>query len=107
MSAHEQRGFRERMAGIETLLREAEQETDPQVRARTTAIVQGLLDLHAATIERILNTIADPSLMEQIARDDLVGSVLLLYGLHPLDLETRVQQALDGPGRCSTPMAET
>ncbi len=29
------------------------------------------------------------------AADDLVGSLLLLYGQHPLPLETRVTQALD------------
>ena len=35
------------------------------------------------------------SLLDELARDDLVGSLLMLHGLHPLDLETRVQQALD------------
>ena len=29
------------------------------------------------------------------SRDDLVASLLVLYGLHPLDLETRVAQALN------------
>ena len=34
-------------------------------------------------------------LIEQFGDDELVGSLLLLYGLHPVDLETRVRQALD------------
>ncbi|HMF16036.1 MAG TPA: NifU family protein [Gemmataceae bacterium] len=95
MSAGDAPGFRERMSGIEALLQEAQQQADPQARARTTAIVQGLLDLHAAALEKILSAIGDASLIAQMARDELVGSVLLLYGLHPLDLETRVRHALD------------
>ena len=53
------------------------------------------MDLHAAALEKMLAIIGDPKLIDRLARDDLVGSVLLLYGLHPLDLETRVHQALE------------
>ena len=35
------------------------------------------------------------ALIDSLASDDLVASVMLLYGLHPLDLETRVLQALE------------
>ena len=35
------------------------------------------------------------AIIDSFARDDLVGSLLLLYGLHPLDIETRVHQALE------------
>ena len=34
-------------------------------------------------------------LIESLGRDELVGSLFLLYNLHPLDLDTRVRQALD------------
>ena len=34
-------------------------------------------------------------MIDSLAGDDLVGSILLLHGLHPLDLETRVRQALE------------
>jgi len=30
------------------------------------------------------------------SRDEVVSSLLLLYGLHPVDIETRVRDALDG-----------
>ncbi len=36
-----------------------------------------------------------PSAREACVRDEIVGGLLLLHGLHPLDLETRVCQALD------------
>ena len=53
------------------------------------------MDLHAAALEKMLEIIADPLVIARLGRDDLVGSVLLLYGLHPVDFETRVGQALD------------
>src|SRR5262249_27957987 len=71
-----------------------------EARARTREIVQALLDLHGAGLERILEHVAsagDPGLgvIDALGRDDVVGGLLLLYGLHPVDLETRVRQGLD------------
>jgi Fe-S cluster biogenesis protein NfuA len=34
-------------------------------------------------------------MIARVARDDVVASLLLLYGLHPVDLEMRVRQSLD------------
>ena len=93
--------FRKRMERIESLLHAVEELSDPQAQARTREIVQTLLDLHGAALERMLTTIAESGeagqkLIDAAASDDLVGSVLLLHGLHPLDLEARVRLALDG-----------
>jgi Fe-S cluster biogenesis protein NfuA/nitrite reductase/ring-hydroxylating ferredoxin subunit len=38
---------------------------------------------------------AGESIINDFARDELVGGMLLLYGLHPVALEERVMQALD------------
>ena len=35
------------------------------------------------------------AIIDRFVQDDLVASLLLLYELHPVDLETRVRQALD------------
>src|SRR6185295_19669255 len=35
------------------------------------------------------------TIVDQLAQDELVASVLLLYDLHPVDLETRVRRALE------------
>jgi Fe-S cluster biogenesis protein NfuA len=35
------------------------------------------------------------ALLDACARDEVVGGLLLLHGLHPLDVETRVRQALE------------
>jgi len=58
------------------------------------------MDLHGAGIERMMEIAfeagaANGELIDRFADDDLVASLLLLHGLHPLDIETRVAQALD------------
>jgi Fe-S cluster biogenesis protein NfuA len=99
-AAREEQEFQERMAGIESLLADVLRLPDPAARANVQQIVQGLLDLHGAALERIVDSVAGlgqagSALLDGLARDDLVGNVLLLYGLHPLDLESRVREALD------------
>ena len=56
--------------------------------------------MHGTGLERVLEHIAEAgepgrSIIETLGNDDLVGSLLLLYGLHPQDLETRVRRALE------------
>jgi Fe-S cluster biogenesis protein NfuA len=99
-STPEELKFQRRMQAIETLIQGVERYPDLAARTHTKAIVQALLDLHGAAMERILERAtkegeAGLALIDALARDELVGSLLLLYGLHPLTLETRVRQALD------------
>jgi Fe-S cluster biogenesis protein NfuA/nitrite reductase/ring-hydroxylating ferredoxin subunit len=92
----------QRLAGrIETLIQEVEEFTDAHTRAITGELVQSLLDMYGEGLARIFELIAqvetpDYKLIETLANDDLVGSLLLLHGLHPIDIETRIVQALDG-----------
>jgi Fe-S cluster biogenesis protein NfuA len=100
VNAREEQWICKRMERLETLLHEAENFADPQVRARVRELIQAILDLHGMGLERILDLAAGcgeagPAMVEAIARDDVVGNLLLLHGLHPLDVETRVRQALD------------
>lgn len=96
----EDHDFQQRVQQLETRLQEVERLADPAARAQIREIVQTLLDLHGTGFERVLEHIAaagEPgrSIIDTLSNDDLVGSLLLLYGLHPLDLETRVRRALD------------
>jgi Fe-S cluster biogenesis protein NfuA len=73
---------------------------DAENRASAKALVQLLLDLHAAGFERALEIIAKNGdagqrAIDDLGRDPLVSSLLVLYGLHPLDLESRVAQAVE------------
>jgi len=89
--------FQQRLKSIERLLGEIEAAADPNLRATARELVQLVMDLHGAGLERILEVVhaADESVVEKLGRDELVASLLILYGLHPVDLETRVAQALD------------
>ena len=88
------------MQKIEQLVGDLDHIGDPHVRSQAVELVQLLMELHGIGLERLFNILrnagaAGNDLMNRVARDDVVASLLLLYGLHPLDLETRVRQALD------------
>src|SRR4051812_12856815 len=85
---------------IDGLLSQLETMSDPEARASAVELVQSLMELHGAGLERMMEITAEAGapgrgVIDGFARDELVGGLLLLYGLHPLDLETRVMQALD------------
>jgi len=87
--------FRERLARVEGLIQEAERFRDPEARARTREIVQGILELHGAGLRRIVDRVAPvDGVLDALAHDELVSGLLLLYGLHPVDFDTRVRQAI-------------
>ena len=100
----EQKDLHERFARIEELVGRMEMLADPAARASARELVQTLMDLHGSGIERMLEIIAETKapgigpgvgLIDELAKDELVAGLLLLYGLHPLHLDTRVRQALD------------
>lgn len=52
-----------------------------------------LLDLHAAGLARLLAGVT-PEALAELVEDPVVASMLLVHGLHPTPLETRVAEAL-------------
>lgn len=92
--------LKNRMHRLEALLKEVDDRADPATKSRVRQIVQSLMDYHGAAIEKMVEAMATDgdagqSMLRKLADDELVSSVLLLYGLHPLDLETRVRTALE------------
>jgi Fe-S cluster biogenesis protein NfuA len=92
--------FRQDMQRIGGLVQEIESIADPAVRASTKNLVQLIMDLHGAALEKALNIVAEAgepgiNTIEQLGHDPLVSSVLVLYGLHPEDIRTRVAKAVD------------
>ncbi len=96
MSPDDDPELAERLGRVEALVRAVDGFADPAARERTREIVEAVLDLHAAAFERILALLggAEP-LVDALATDELVSSVLLLHELHPHGLEARVRAALD------------
>jgi Fe-S cluster biogenesis protein NfuA/nitrite reductase/ring-hydroxylating ferredoxin subunit len=92
-------GLQERVARIETLLGEIEALRDPNARAKAAEVVQVLLELYGEGLARVMDVVAEGEererVFEALAEDELVSHLLLLHGLHPLDVQTRVNQALE------------
>jgi hypothetical protein len=93
------RSFQQRIGRIETLVQELEAVSDPAVKAAVKELVAAVMDLNAAAFERVVEVAArfgdaGSRLMDGLTRDEAVSSLLILYGLHPQDLETRVRGAL-------------
>jgi len=92
-------GLRERVARMETLLGEIETLKDPNARSTAAEVVQVLLELYGEGLARMMETIAEGEegerAFEAFAEDELISHLLLLHGLHPLDLQTRVVRALE------------
>jgi Fe-S cluster biogenesis protein NfuA len=96
----EEQQVRKQADEIERLIREIETITDPELREKVVTLVQSLMALHAAGIERLMKIIRDDvelsrSILNELANDNLVASLLLLYGVHPFSIEVRVEQALN------------
>jgi Fe-S cluster biogenesis protein NfuA/nitrite reductase/ring-hydroxylating ferredoxin subunit len=88
------------LQSIEALLQKIERANDPALAATAKELVQSLMEYHGAGLERILEIVHQSvgpgaPVIDTLGRDGLVRSLLLLYGLHPDGLETRVLQALE------------
>lgn len=92
-------GLQERVTRMETLLGEIEALEDPAARSKAAEMVGVLLDLYGEGLARMMEVVAEggdrEKSFEAFASDELVSHLLLLHGLHPLDLETRVIGALE------------
>jgi Fe-S cluster biogenesis protein NfuA len=85
---------------IEALLQEVAAFPESQVRTKIEELIHSLLNMYGEGLKRILEFIArietdGQSLTGKVASDELVGALLLLHGLHPISLETRLLQALE------------
>lgn len=82
---------------IDELVADLDRIADPVARERSRELLQTVLDLHGLALARLTALVArTPGGSELLARfgeDPVARPVLLLYGLHPEDLETRVRKA--------------
>jgi Fe-S cluster biogenesis protein NfuA/nitrite reductase/ring-hydroxylating ferredoxin subunit len=92
-------GLQERVARIEKLLGEIETLADPNARSKAAEMARVLLELYGEGLARMMEVVAQGEESERtfkvFAEDELISHLLLLHGLHPLDVETRVVQALE------------
>jgi Fe-S cluster biogenesis protein NfuA/nitrite reductase/ring-hydroxylating ferredoxin subunit len=84
---------------IEALLGELRSSASPQVTEKVEEVVGLLVELYGAGLERILElvnenpAVAGP-LLDRFVDDKFVEALLVLHGLHPVDVDTRIEGAL-------------
>jgi Fe-S cluster biogenesis protein NfuA len=97
---HEEKQLQHRIEKIGGLVQQIESIADPSLRASTRELVQLLMEVHGAVLDRALEITAaagEPGLkiIDALGRDPVVSSVLIIHGLHPDSLETRAQRAIE------------
>ena len=80
--------FQELVARLESI-------DDAEARETAEDLVATMLELYGEGLERIVEALeAAPEVRDALARDGVVGSLLLIHGLHPVPLAERVEAAL-------------
>jgi len=69
-------------------------ELTAQLDDRGEELAGALMELYGEGLERIMAAVDDET-RARLAGDGVVGSLLLMHGLHPVPLEARVREALD------------
>ena len=93
-------GLRAQAERLQKLVTQAEQLPDPAARNVALECIQSLLTLYGEGLGRVLEIVQQPQrqgaeIVESLIHDPTVSGLLLIHGLHPLDLPTRLRQALE------------
>ncbi len=84
---------------VEELLDELGRLSDTSAVAAAEALVQTLVELYGAGLERVMEIVTetgDAGTLSRLTSDDLVSGLLAVHDLHPLTTGERVGAALDG-----------
>jgi Fe-S cluster biogenesis protein NfuA len=96
----EQREFQERTQEIERLVERVQALEDENARTVALDLWRMRMGLHGAVLARVVELAVDGgevgrALLATLCSDRMVSGLLVLYGLHPLELETRVAGAIE------------
>jgi hypothetical protein len=84
---------------VEALLSAFTETADRNARTKAEELVRVVMELYGAGLANIMNIVRQSgggaeALLDHLAEDKLVASLLLVHGLHPVDAETRIRHAL-------------
>jgi Fe-S cluster biogenesis protein NfuA/nitrite reductase/ring-hydroxylating ferredoxin subunit len=83
------------IARVQELTEQLEEIEDFQARAVADELVAAIMQLYGEGLERIVAALHDaPEVRARLVEDGVVASLLLIHGLYPVTLETRVREAL-------------
>ena len=96
----DEREFRERVQEIGRLITALDGEAGDKSRTAARELIQLVMELHGVGLEKMMEIVFSHSgsgaeAIDLLARDRVVSSLLVLHGLHPDPLETRVARAVE------------
>jgi Fe-S cluster biogenesis protein NfuA len=96
----DEKDFQQRVRRIGALVEEIETIADPAARSTARQLLQLIMEFHGIALERALEVLADGgepgmAFIDELGHDSIVSSLLVLYGLHPETLESRVGKAVE------------
>ncbi len=92
--------FQEKIRQLGILVGELSEAPEGGSKVAAREMVQLLMEVHGAGLERIMELVFEScdhgeAIINRLGQDPIARNLLLLYSLHPDDLETRVLKALD------------
>jgi Fe-S cluster biogenesis protein NfuA len=94
-------GFQEQVRQLGERATQLEQLPESPAKTAGRDLVQLLMDVHGAALERMMEIVFEAAgdkgqaTIDKLGQDPQVASLLLLYSLHPDVLETRVEKAVE------------
>jgi hypothetical protein len=92
--------FQEQVRQLGQLITQFDQMPESPQKTACKQLVQLLMGVHGAGLDRMMeivfeNETTGPAIIDKLGQDSITSSLLLLYSLHPDDLETRVNKAIE------------
>ena len=94
--------FQKKMRQLGSLVGELDQVPGGGSKVAARELVQLLMEVHRTGLERMMELVfqagteaSGGAIIDRLGQDPIVRNLLLLYSLHPEDLETRVLRGLD------------
>lgn len=92
--------FQVQVRQLGNLITQFDQMPEGPQKTACKELVQLLMDVHGAGLERMMEIVFEseasgPAIIDKLGHDTITGSLLLLYSLHPDDLQTRVHNAVE------------
>jgi Fe-S cluster biogenesis protein NfuA len=97
MTSSEFQAYAEKVEGTVARVNEL---NDEGARTAALELMQSVMDLHGAALTRIVEVLSDcgdagRNSLAALGADPLVCGLMVLYGVHPLSLEERVNRAME------------
>lgn len=83
---------------IERRLDELRAVADPRVYDRAEELLRLVTELYGAGLARVVDVVSEaaPAVIHQLVDDELIASLLIVHGLHPDDVRSRIERSLAG-----------